>query len=106
MNERSNTPSKSAQVRARLSHPVIDADGHTIEFIPAFFDSLKETGGADMVERYLAYPDNRFNPTGWYRQNWEQRRDNWTPRLAWWPLPTRNTLDRATATIPRLLRER
>ena len=26
--------SKSAAVRARLSHPVIDSDGHTVEFEP------------------------------------------------------------------------
>jgi hypothetical protein len=28
--------SKSAAVRARLNHPVIDSDGHTVEFEPAF----------------------------------------------------------------------
>jgi hypothetical protein len=28
--------SKSAAVRARLTHPVIDSDGHMIEFEPGF----------------------------------------------------------------------
>jgi len=30
--------SKSAAVRARLNHPIIDSDGHTAEFEPALFD--------------------------------------------------------------------
>jgi hypothetical protein len=31
------THSKSAAIRARLSHPIIDSDGHTAEFEPALF---------------------------------------------------------------------
>ena len=30
--------SKSARVRAKLNHPIIDTDGHTVEFTPVFFD--------------------------------------------------------------------
>jgi hypothetical protein len=37
--------SKSAAVRARLNHPVIDSDGHTVEFLPAVLDYLEQTGG-------------------------------------------------------------
>jgi len=29
-------PSPSATIRARLKHPVIDSDGHMIEFEPGF----------------------------------------------------------------------
>jgi hypothetical protein len=28
--------SKSAKVRAKLNHPIIDTDGHTVEFTPVF----------------------------------------------------------------------
>ena len=28
--------SKSAKVRARLNHPIIDTDGHTVELTPCF----------------------------------------------------------------------
>ena len=63
--------SKSAAVRARLNHPVIDSDGHTVEFEPAFLDYLKQTGGAKAVDRYRADWDN----FGWYRLTPEQRRE-------------------------------
>ena len=35
-------PSPSATIRARLKHPVIDSDGHMIEFEPGFLDYLKQ----------------------------------------------------------------
>ena len=38
-----------AHVRARLGHPVIDADGHTIEFLPAVRDELHALAGAPAV---------------------------------------------------------
>ena len=41
---RPNRNSKSADVRTRLSHPVIDMDAHLVEFVPAFLDYLKEVG--------------------------------------------------------------
>jgi hypothetical protein len=42
--------SKSAAVRARLNHPVIDSDGHTVEFEPAFLDYLRQTGGVTKAQ--------------------------------------------------------
>ena len=48
--------SKSRAVRAKLTHPVIDSDGHTVEFEPALHDSIKQVGGASVLERYLAQP--------------------------------------------------
>ena len=94
--------SKSAKVRARLGHPVIDSDGHTVEFEPGFLDVLRAVGGPTIVERYLARREGR----GWYRLTPEERRDRRVTRPPWWGFPTRNTLDRATATLPRLLHER
>ncbi len=42
--------SKSAAVRAQLNHPVIDSDGHTVEFEPVFHDYLAQVGkGAGML---------------------------------------------------------
>ena len=35
----------SREIRAALDHPVIDADGHIIEFLPAVRDFLVEEGG-------------------------------------------------------------
>ena len=37
-----NQGSESEALRARLSHPVIDSDGHWVEFGPDLMDYLKE----------------------------------------------------------------
>jgi predicted TIM-barrel fold metal-dependent hydrolase len=95
-----SSPSKSAQVRARLKHPVIDSDGHTVEFQPAFRDFLLKVAGPRMAERY------RTEGANWYRMTPEQRHAERPLRPPWWALPTKNTLDRATASFPRLQYER
>ncbi len=103
MSAASNGLSKSAQIRARLNHPVIDADGHSTEFEPAFLDYLKEVGGAGVVERYKAIPDSGFRYT-WHQLGPQQRLEHRSLafRPLWWAHPKKNTLDNATTTIPRL----
>src|SRR2546427_12108651 len=94
--------SPSAAIRARLTHPVIDADGHTVEFVPAFLDYLRQGGGPKILERYGA----AWEEAGWlewYRMSWEERRDRRATRPFWWALPTKNSLARATATLPEVL---
>lgn len=99
--------SESAAIRARLKHPVIDADGHMLEFEPAFLDYLKEVGGPGILDRYSAFcKRNAENGMMWHEMSWKQRRDTTSLRPSWWALPTKNTLDRATATLPKLLYER
>ncbi len=93
--------SRSATVRARLSHPVIDADGHFLEVTPILMDYLEKVGGADMVKRYTS---RGFGPNP-FQMSIAERRDNGTHVRAWWYMPG-NTRDRATASLPRLLNER
>lgn len=95
---------EGARIRARLDHPIIDADGHTLEFGPGFLDSLRQVGGAGMVERFLAQPST-LKRRPWYDLSWEQRRHTRATRPTWW-VPPGDALDRATATVPGLLRER
>jgi len=97
--------SRSAAIRERLNHPIIDSDGHVAEFEPAFFDYLKQVAGAAMVDRFKAMPDSPLH-FRWYRLTPEERRSQCVPRPHWWVHPTRNTLDRATSSLPRLLHER
>ncbi len=95
--------SKAASIRARLNHPVIDADGHWVEFSPVVSESLRRIGGdkaADgfravegLISRILSFSD-------------AQRRDRRSAQQAWWSFPTANTIDGATALLPRLLYER
>jgi hypothetical protein len=42
-----NGRSRSLEIRQQLSHPILDADGHWLEFEPAVFDYLKDVAGAD-----------------------------------------------------------
>jgi predicted TIM-barrel fold metal-dependent hydrolase len=97
--------SKSADVRARLNHPVIDTDGHTVELTPVFFDYIKEIGGADMVNRYKLAVSSRAN-NRWMQMSEEERRNSRATCPPWWARPAKNTLDRATASLPRLLHRR
>ena len=95
-------PTRSAQIRARLEHPVVDADGHAIEFGPVYLDYLKQVAGPDITERFLAV----LEKGGWFRMTPEDRRRKRVARPSSWTLPTLNTLDRATAMLPKLFRER
>ncbi len=95
---------KSAAIRARLKHPIIDSDGHTSEFEPAFFDYLKDVAGQRVVERFKSM-DGPFS-FGWYRLTPEERRRLRAPRPGWWLHPTRNALDRASSSLPKLLHQR
>jgi predicted TIM-barrel fold metal-dependent hydrolase len=100
-----NGRSKSLEIRQRLGHPILDADGHWLEFEPAVFDYLKDVAGADMVARYQSWQRNRSIGV-WYGLSPDERRDMRALRPIWWAVPTKNTLDRATATLPKLLYER
>jgi predicted TIM-barrel fold metal-dependent hydrolase len=93
--------SKSAAVRARLDHPVIDGDGHWLEPVPIFLDYLREVGGPSMVERFV----HRAKEAGWYEMTPQERMDKRLHRPTWWGEPA-STLDRATAMILRLFYER
>jgi predicted TIM-barrel fold metal-dependent hydrolase len=92
----------SAAIRAKLRHPVVDADGHAVEYAPTYLDYLKQVAGPRVVERYVA----KLDAGGWYRLSPAQRRHGRVSRPASWALPAKNTLDRATAMLPRLFRAR
>jgi predicted TIM-barrel fold metal-dependent hydrolase len=82
-----------------LDHPVIDTDGHALELTPVLLEYIDDVGGAAMVDRYRAAPvkrEFRLGPDDPY----------WTKDSGSWVRPTRNTLDRATGTLPRLYAER
>ncbi len=105
------TPSE--RIRASLDHPVIDADGHIIETLPVFrsffLDFVKDLGGGDLAARFEAaggmdFDDMVLRP--WSALSERQRRETWATRPSWWSLPAANTIDRATAHIPRLLHAR
>src|SRR6266852_164594 len=66
---------EARKLHGSLSHPIIDADGHWVEYLPHMRAEFRRIGGDTALE-------------------------------ALWFLPTKNTLDRATAMLPRLMYER
>jgi predicted TIM-barrel fold metal-dependent hydrolase len=92
-----------AAVHARLSHPVIDSDGHWVEYFPVMLDYLRKAAGNKAVEGMKAGDEivGRI-----LMMSLEQRRNERRAQQSWWPFPTKNTLDRATAMIPKLLYQR
>jgi predicted TIM-barrel fold metal-dependent hydrolase len=97
-----NHNSEAAQLRARLKHPVIDSDGHWVEFGPQLNDYLKRVGGSKALDGFKSRPTEVWHLTIPLRERRERRLD----QPIWWGMPTRNTFDRATAMLPKLLYQR
>jgi predicted TIM-barrel fold metal-dependent hydrolase len=106
----------SSQVRAQLGHPVIDGDGHFVELAPlvdeALLSHLEAVGGRELRDRYLGERDLAgraapFDTTSVLAgRDADDVRRQWRAMPSWWGWQTRNTLDRATAHLPKLLYER
>jgi predicted TIM-barrel fold metal-dependent hydrolase len=73
---------------------------------------MRQVAGQKVVDRYrkAATSESIYgslgNLTSWFDLTPEQRRQQRAPRPPWWALPSENTLDRATAMLPRLMYER
>src|SRR5580698_4685465 len=91
------------RIRARLEHPIIDSDGHLIEFLPLVRDLLVDLAGESVAQRFDFLVESGKTIQGVSDEIRKRHRITQTP---WWGIPTRNTLDRATAMLPRLLYER
>jgi len=90
--------SPSALIREKIGHPLIDGDSHIIEYTPVLSDFITAAGGNELKQGGISDP--------WYQMTWDERRHRRSMRGPWWALPTRNTLDRCTAMLPKLYYER
>lgn len=95
---------EAMRLRARLDHPIIDADGHIIEHLPALVPYIRDEG--------VAADDLHLTVGGVIRPDIDTRAmtSNDLARLhiartTWWSLPS-DALDLATVTAPRLYRKR
>ncbi len=81
---------KGADIRAKLGHPVVDADGHMIEATFAVLDFVKQVGGPKLAARCEA----------------EMLRDTAgrSRRAVWIGNSGPASIDRATAILPKLYR--
>ena len=59
-----------ADIRAKLSHPIVDGDGHAVELSLAFPDFLKQVAGPEELKRWEANVGEatvlQVPPGGWY----------------------------------------
>jgi predicted TIM-barrel fold metal-dependent hydrolase len=98
-----HTQTEARALRGRLKHPIIDADGHWAEFHPLMRQEFHRIGG-DMAVEALDMASARIPNS--LNMSVAERRRRRIGQEAFWFLPTKNTLDRATAMMPRLLYER
>ena len=96
---------KSAyEIRSQLGHPVIDADGHTTEFVPALAEYLREVGIEPAFDKLFQGVLGAV--ADWYDVTPEQRVQKHMTKPPWWTRPMRRAEDRAAASFPRYLRSR
>ncbi len=98
-----NGQTDARKLHARLSHPVIDADGHWIEYGPVMKEEFRRIGGEAAAEA-LAVATQRV-PTS-LKMTLAERTRKRVGQEAFWSSPSENVLDRATAMLPRLMYER
>ena len=98
-----NGQTDARKLHARLRHPVIDADGHWIEYGPVMKDEFRRIGGEAAAEA-LAVATQRVPSS--LKLTLAERTRRRVGQEAFWSSPSENVLDRATAMLPRLMYER
>jgi predicted TIM-barrel fold metal-dependent hydrolase len=91
-------------IRASLDHPIIDADAHLVEYLPALISYLQAEGITSDDLHLTAWTNfrPRLDTRGMSLDDCIRHR---ITRMAWWGLPP-VALDLATVTAPRLYRKR
>ncbi len=90
-------------LHSRLNHPIIDADGHWLEYGPVMREEFRRIGGEAAVEA-LALASDRVPSS--LRMSVAERGRRRVGQEAFWSSPSENVLDRATAMLPRMMYER
>src|SRR6266403_1160153 len=98
-----NGQTEARKLRSRLSHPVVDADGHWLEYLPVMREQFRKIAGEAAVEG-LALASSRI-PNA-LKMSLAERRRKRVGMEGFWSSPSENVLDRATAMFPRLFYER
>lgn len=91
------------QIRKNLSHPVIDGDGHWVEYTPVFAEKMRKAVGDLGADGFLA--SQRRIPDA-LNQTRQQRAERGVAMEGFWGRQSVNTRDRATAMMPRMLYDR
>ena len=92
-----------AQIHAQLTHPVVDGDGHWLEYAPVFSEKMRKAGGDKAADGFLAALKTTTDALKMTQETRDQRR---VSMQNFWNRQAENTLDRATAMMPKMLYER
>ena len=99
-----NAHQTPAQIRASLKHPVIDGDGHWVEYDPVFAEKMRKVGGDKAADGFLAAMGS--TETALDMSVARSASAAVLPCPDSGPAKRSNTLDRATAMMPRLFYDR
>lgn len=92
----------AANIRSQINHPILDADGHWLEFAPAMRERLRRVGGERAVEGFAA-AQKRFGSA--LNSSVEERRRKRVPQEGFWVFLNDPT-DRATVMMSKLFYQR
>ncbi len=92
-----------AQIHAKLKHPVVDGDGHWVEYDPVFSERMRKVGGDKAADGFLAAMRTTRDALS---MSVAERRRRRIGQPGFWARQSENTLDRATAMMPRMLYDR
>ena len=102
------TTTEAARVRARVDHPIIDADGHFVELGPLLHEELvsyvEDVGGPAMRERFLATAASFDTSSSLADRDDRRVREQWKAMPSWWGWQTAAVRDRAPVVVRRTLR--
>jgi predicted TIM-barrel fold metal-dependent hydrolase len=92
-----------AEVRSSVKHPIIDGDGHWVEYNPVFAERMRKVVGDKGADGFLAaqrrIPDS-------LSLSMAERQQRGVAMEGYWTRQSTNTRDRATAMMPRMLYDR
>jgi predicted TIM-barrel fold metal-dependent hydrolase len=92
-----------AEIRAGLKHPVIDADGHWIEYAPVFAERMRKVAGDKAADGFLVSSRRIPDALG---LSIAERKQRGIAMEGYWSRQSTNTRDRATAMMPCMLYDR
>src|SRR5438477_9225448 len=92
-----------AEIRKGLTHPVIDGDGHWVEYTPVFAEKIRKVTGDLGANGFLQ--SQRRGPDS-LSMTPEQRAERGVAMEGYWGRQSTNTRYRATAMMPRMLYDR
>lgn len=98
-------PRSVSDVKSRISHPIIDCDGHWLETRSILAEYVREVADARVVDAYLQHERELDGGGSWYGASDEERLAQRYRRQVWWKYPTK-TRDYASFRLPGLMAER